>query len=1065
VGSIEKVYGSIQTKFGFIESEIEEIGNLLFVQSRDVSSSKKKKALTLRELFEQEPKLVELKDHYAEKLYDAVNTSIHNSLSVLAESCGYQTERRDAHDKDLLTSDEYYYNNSLNSNSNEMNALKYLRIKSADQKDLRPPSVKTALVNSTWNGERSLNQAFLNIEFTLKYTIPDVITEPSLDFSQKIVKSIAQSIIETSKAISWYYPDENKPFFEKVIEDPEIHKALSVFDSLISEIGPSIKSHMIHFKLFEFLWKEDLNTLFDEFMKHDPGEFAIKREVERLAQIEKQVFDIPEYLSVGPICLSTESVKRSLKTFAYSWKCKYCSVLHEIARNRLESSIVYRENVQKRLSVNVQTLEQLNDALRLLEELSDMENKVDQIYLPIENIYADLRRYELILTRQEIDQVTNLRENWFKLMNSAEVVRTTLLQDKRNTLEQELDKQVKTFVVEVIRFRNSFDATGPSVTGIDPYEALRRLAEFQKQYDTFDARRKTLDSISILFGLQCKPFPELDKTGEELNLLNQLYKVYQVFLDFDRVFRNTLWSDVDLAKASNSIRAYWEDFLALPDKLKENWDAYFDLKKALKKYIDVLPILLLLNEKEIRNRHWLQVMQVTKSAFRLEAAVFKLNDLIDIGLDLHASEIEEICKAAKKEQELESRMRTIEEEWNEQVLSFSNYKDYGEVCFDKEYTERLLEQLEDAQEVLASMLTSKFVTPLRNEVASWSEKLKTIGDVLELWLEVQELWINIESVFSNPLTVKEMPAESKRFSRVDKSWIRSQKQSFDMKSVLQCCLGSSVQENTKRVLLKDIQKELEICFKSLNGYLEKKRRSFPRYYFLSNSALLTLLSHSNGHFAKVKPFLSSLFSAVADLKVDEMREDEKISSISTTSFSFDKPRSVMQSSHDTPTFFRKPESTSNAGPELEIVEVYSADGEVLPLFRKVGLDKGAENWLPKLKESISDSLRRYLSHSLNDIINNISTEELALKYPAQICLVALSFMWTKEAEASIIEFKNERKTVNVGGKKFSQISAKLFTLLSKTKWTGADKPILQHQKLRLEAMMTVSFEIFFLWSK
>ena len=299
---------------------------------------------------------------------------------------------------------------------------------------------------------------------------------------------------------------------------------------------------------------------------------------------------------------------------------------------------------------------------------------------------------------------------------------------------------MKTFVVEVIRFRNSFDATGPSVTGIDPYEALRRLSDFQKQFDTFDARRKTLDSISILFGLQCKPFPELDKTGEELNLLNQLYKVYQVFLDFDKIFRNTLWSEVDLSKA---IKAYWQDFLALPERLKENWDAYFDLQKSLKKYIDVLPILLLLNEKEIRNRHWLQVMQVTKSSFRLEAAVFKLNDLIDIGLDLHASEIEEICYAAKKEQELESRMRIIEEEWNEQVLSFTVYKDYGEVCFDKEYTERLLEQLEDAQEVLAAMLTSKFVGPLRNEVASWSEKLKTIGDVLELWLEVQELWINI----------------------------------------------------------------------------------------------------------------------------------------------------------------------------------------------------------------------------------------------------------------------------------------------------------------------------------
>lgn len=116
-------------------------------------------------------------------------------------------------------------------------------------------------------------------------------------------------------------------------------------------------------------------------------------------------------------------------------------------------------------------------------------------------------------------------------------------------------------------------------------------------------------------------------------------------------------------------------------------------------------------------------MQVVKISFRLEAAIFKLNDLIDIGLEKHPREIEEICLSAKKEQELESKMRSIEEEWNEQVLSFNAYKDYGEICLDKRYTEQLLEQLEDAQEILANMLTSRYVGPLRGEVASWSEKV------------------------------------------------------------------------------------------------------------------------------------------------------------------------------------------------------------------------------------------------------------------------------------------------------------------------------------------------------
>ena len=36
--------------------------------------------------------------------------------------------------------------------------------------------------------------------------------------------------------------------------------------------------------------------------------------------------------------------------------------------------------------------------------------------------------------------------------------------------------------------------------------------------------------------------------------------------------------------------------------------------------------------QEIRNRHWLQVMSVTGSSFQLEAHIFKLVQLLDIGL-------------------------------------------------------------------------------------------------------------------------------------------------------------------------------------------------------------------------------------------------------------------------------------------------------------------------------------------------------------------------------------------------------------------------------------------------
>ena len=70
--------------------------------------------------------------------------------------------------------------------------------------------------------------------------------------------------------------------------------------------------------------------------------------------------------------------------------------------------------------------------------------------------------------------------------------------------------------------------------------------------------------------------------------------------------------------------------------------------------------------------------------------------------------MEEICRSASRELELEIKLRMTEEEWTEQVLNFEHYKKRGPMFLDKTFTERLLEQLEDAQALLAQMLTSRY---------------------------------------------------------------------------------------------------------------------------------------------------------------------------------------------------------------------------------------------------------------------------------------------------------------------------------------------------------------------
>ena len=108
------------------------------------------------------------------------------------------------------------------------------------------------------------------------------------------------------------------------------------------------------------------------------------------------------------------------------------------------------------------------------------------------------------------------------LMDLAESVRQTLMIEQKLQFEQELEKQVQGFIVEVIQLRTSFESqgkldcldlwtlnfiktkrslvmtsliAGPGISNISPDEAMSRLVKFWKSYNTFDSKQHTLQVL------------------------------------------------------------------------------------------------------------------------------------------------------------------------------------------------------------------------------------------------------------------------------------------------------------------------------------------------------------------------------------------------------------------------------------------------------------------------------------------------------------------------------------------------------------------------------------------
>jgi dynein heavy chain, axonemal len=78
-----------------------------------------------------------------------------------------------------------------------------------------------------------------------------------------------------------------------------------------------------------------------------------------------------------------------------------------------------------------------------------------------------------------------------------------------------------------------------------------------------------------------------------------------------------------------------------------------------------------------------------------------------------------------------------------------------------------------------------------------------------------------------------------------------------------------------------------VCEKALNEFLESKRRAFPRFYFVSQDALLDILSNGNSP-EKINKHMSKIFQAIEKLTLKEVPNDrpsmtEMISCVGTES--------------------------------------------------------------------------------------------------------------------------------------------------------------------------------------
>ena len=459
-------------------------------------------------------------------------------------------------------------------------------------------------------------------------------------------------------------------------------------------------------------------------------------------------------------------------------------------------------------------LDVLKDAIALLSKHGEKMEKATQQMVEVDDSWAAVKKQAPIA--KELGRNVQERE--------AKKIQTNI---------QSFENDIKSYEFEFKQKQMFTFDTGVEQGYVDCIKAHKELLEHDKKWDDLSGFAKIFE------------FPELMEPSKVITtaLHQQTSQMLQMWHFVDMItsqvdmWKTTLWNDLNCEEIEDGAKGLYKQLRGL-DKFVKQSDVYLKTETNVKNFMSTMPLIAELRHPAMRDRHWNMIMELTGIKFVIDDK-FKLDNLIALQLHNFEDDVSEVVNRAQKEEKMEQALTKIEGIWVSLEFVFTQHKD-TDVQLVK-LSEEDFECLEDHQLQIQNMMGSRYLATFEEKVVHWQKTLAGVADTVTIMNEIQRTWSYLETLFIGSEEVKkELPEDTLRFAGIDTDVRKILKDFFATKNAAKACNVDGVLAS-----LEDNQHKLELCEKSLANYLEQKRRIFPRFYFVSTSDLLDILSNGN----------------------------------------------------------------------------------------------------------------------------------------------------------------------------------------------------------------------------